>query len=98
MVSFSISFLFIILFPNVPDFTSSLRRQKWKVGVPLFFDDSYEHSVWNNTGEDRVVLLFDVWSSLLIFISQWNSFGFSLRHPDLVPEEIEAIVTMLQEA
>jgi aspartate beta-hydroxylase len=34
---------------------------KWEVGKPLFFDDAYEHEVWNNTNEERVVLLFDIW-------------------------------------
>ena len=34
---------------------------KWEVGVPLFFDDSYDHCVWNHTNKDRVVLLFDIW-------------------------------------
>jgi len=33
----------------------------WKAGEPVFFDDAYEHRVWNNTGEERVVLLFDLW-------------------------------------
>jgi aspartyl/asparaginyl beta-hydroxylase (cupin superfamily) len=34
---------------------------KWNVGVPLFFDDCYQHEVWNRTQEDRVVLVFDMW-------------------------------------
>jgi aspartyl/asparaginyl beta-hydroxylase (cupin superfamily) len=34
---------------------------RWRVGEPVFFDDCYEHSVWNNTSDDRVVLLFDMW-------------------------------------
>lgn len=33
----------------------------WTKGKPLFFDDAYEHRVWNNTKEERVVLLFDLW-------------------------------------
>ena len=33
----------------------------WQEGKPLFFDDSYEHQVWNRTSSDRVVLLFDLW-------------------------------------
>ena len=38
---------------------------KWEVGVPLIFDDTYEHSVWNNTNQDRVILLFDLWFDIL---------------------------------
>lgn len=33
----------------------------WKHQEPLFFDDSYEHAVWNDSSENRVVLLFDLW-------------------------------------
>jgi aspartyl/asparaginyl beta-hydroxylase (cupin superfamily) len=33
----------------------------WKEGEPIYFDDSYEHSVWNHTDSERVVLLFDLW-------------------------------------
>lgn len=31
----------------------------WKEGEAFVFDDTYEHEVWNNTDEERVVLLFD---------------------------------------
>ena len=34
---------------------------RWRVGEPIFFDDAYEHRVWNKTEEERVVLLFDLW-------------------------------------
>ena len=34
---------------------------KWKEGRALFFDDSYEHRVWNHSSGKRVVLLFDLW-------------------------------------
>ena len=27
----------------------------------MFFDDCYQHHVWNHTLTDRVVLLFDMW-------------------------------------
>lgn len=32
----------------------------WEEGKVVVFDDTYEHEVWNNTGETRVVLLIDV--------------------------------------
>ena len=32
----------------------------WQQGKVVVFDDTYEHEVWNNTGETRVVLLVDV--------------------------------------
>ncbi len=31
----------------------------WKEGEIFVFDDTYEHEVWNETDEERVILLFD---------------------------------------
>ncbi len=31
----------------------------WKPGEIFVFDDTYEHEVWNDTDEERVILLFD---------------------------------------
>lgn len=31
----------------------------WENGVAFAFDDTYEHEVWNDTDEERVILLFD---------------------------------------
>ena len=31
----------------------------WKPGEIFVFDDTYEHEVWNDTEEERVILLFD---------------------------------------
>ena len=33
----------------------------WEEKKPLFFDDCYEHEVWNRSSGDRTVLLFDLW-------------------------------------
>ena len=33
----------------------------WEVGKALLFDDAFVHSVWNETSEERVVLLADIW-------------------------------------
>ena len=30
-------------------------------GVPLIFDDSIEHEAWNDSGEPRAILLFEIW-------------------------------------
>ena len=35
--------------------------RKWEVGKLLIFDDTIEHEAWNDGGEDRVVLIFDIW-------------------------------------
>jgi len=36
------------------------RILHWDEGKCIVFDDAYEHEVQNNTGEQRVVLFFDV--------------------------------------
>lgn len=33
----------------------------WEAGRPLIFDDCYEHEVWNDSEQPRVVVLFDTW-------------------------------------
>jgi len=33
--------------------------QAWQSGKVLVIDDTYEHEVWNETDEERVILLFD---------------------------------------
>ena len=37
------------------------RQRRWATGELLVFDDSYDHEAWNETGEARAVLLFDLW-------------------------------------
>jgi tetratricopeptide (TPR) repeat protein len=35
--------------------------REWEVGKLLIFDDTIEHEAWNDSDEDRIVLIFDVW-------------------------------------
>ncbi|HYD13824.1 MAG TPA: aspartyl/asparaginyl beta-hydroxylase domain-containing protein [Allosphingosinicella sp.] len=35
--------------------------REWEVGKLLIFDDTIEHEAWNDSKEDRVVLIFDIW-------------------------------------
>ena len=37
------------------------ETRHWKVGEALAFDDAFEHEVWNDGVEERVVLLLDLW-------------------------------------
>ncbi|MER8084355.1 aspartyl/asparaginyl beta-hydroxylase domain-containing protein [Streptomyces sp. NPDC087532] len=37
------------------------ETREWHQGKAFVFDDSYEHEVWNDSGEGRAVLLFDIW-------------------------------------
>jgi beta-hydroxylase len=34
-------------------------RVCWEQGKVVVFDDTFEHAVWNNTEQERIVLLFD---------------------------------------
>ena len=35
--------------------------REWEVGKLMIFDDTIEHEAWNDSAEDRVVLIFDIW-------------------------------------
>jgi aspartyl/asparaginyl beta-hydroxylase (cupin superfamily) len=35
--------------------------REWQEGKLLIFDDTIEHEAWNDGGEDRVILIFDIW-------------------------------------
>jgi Tfp pilus assembly protein PilF len=35
--------------------------REWEPGRLLIFDDTIEHEAWNDSAEDRVVLIFDIW-------------------------------------
>lgn len=35
--------------------------RQWEEGKLLIFDDTIEHEAWNNSSEDRVVLIFNIW-------------------------------------
>jgi len=35
--------------------------REWQEGKLLIFDDTIEHEAWNDSSEDRVVLIFDIW-------------------------------------
>lgn len=38
------------------------EARTWTKGQCLVFDDSFAHEAWNESGEDRVVLIFDIWN------------------------------------
>ncbi len=47
----------------VPEGDCALRvlgdTRRWRLGIPVIFDDRVEHEAWNRTSEPRVVLLLD---------------------------------------
>ena len=62
-VGYAGSFLRCHLGLRVPPGDCGLRlagaTRRWQEGKVLIFDDRFEHSAWNMTGEERVVLLVD---------------------------------------
>lgn len=49
----------------VPENCGALRvgneERSWVEGELLIFDDSMEHEAWNNSNDERVILLFEIW-------------------------------------
>jgi aspartyl/asparaginyl beta-hydroxylase (cupin superfamily) len=48
----------------VPDgcrFRVGNETRNWVEGEAWVFDDSIEHEAWNDSGQDRYILIFDVW-------------------------------------
>jgi len=35
--------------------------REWEEGRLMIFDDTIEHEAWNDSSEDRIVLIFDIW-------------------------------------
>jgi aspartate beta-hydroxylase len=50
---------------KVPEGDCAIRvgdeTRRWHEGRCLVFDDHFEHEAWNHTGEDRIVLIVDMW-------------------------------------
>ena len=42
-------------------FRVGVETREWHVGQLMVFDDSVEHEAWNDSAEDRLVLIFDMW-------------------------------------
>lgn len=50
-----------LIVPNGCEFRVGNEVRSWVEGKAWVFDDTIEHEAWNKSGEDRYVLLFDVW-------------------------------------
>ena len=49
----------------------------WEEGKGLIFDDTYEHSVYNNTNEPRIILFVDVERPIMFPLNYVNNFLIS---------------------
>lgn len=50
-----------LIVPKGCRFRVGKEVREWEEGKLLIFDDTIEHEAWNDSGEDRVVLIFDIW-------------------------------------
>jgi hypothetical protein len=39
----------------------ALETRAWRDGIVVVFDDSFLHRAWNNSSEERIVLLWEIW-------------------------------------
>jgi aspartyl/asparaginyl beta-hydroxylase (cupin superfamily) len=51
-----------LIVPSGCGFRVGAETREWTVGEAFVFDDTIEHEAWNNSGELRVVLIFDLWA------------------------------------
>lgn len=50
-----------LIVPPACGFRVGNETREWEVGKLIIFDDTIEHEAWNDSAEERVVLIFDVW-------------------------------------
>jgi hypothetical protein len=50
-----------LVVPEGCGFRVGNETRRWEEGKLLIFDDTIEHEAWNESAEDRVVLIFDIW-------------------------------------
>ena len=50
-----------LIVPPSCGFRVGSTSRAWQVGKLMVFDDSVEHEAWNDSDDDRLVLIFDVW-------------------------------------
>ena len=54
----------LIVPPNC-GFRVGTQTREWHPGKLLIFDDTIEHEAWNDSDEERVILIFDIWNPLM---------------------------------
>jgi aspartyl/asparaginyl beta-hydroxylase (cupin superfamily) len=50
-----------LIVPRGCGFRVGNETRAWEVGKALIFDDTIEHEAWNDSEQDRIVLIFDIW-------------------------------------
>lgn len=54
-----------LIVPSHCGFRVGTQTREWHPGKLLIFDDTIEHEAWNDSDEERVILIFDIWNPLL---------------------------------
>ncbi len=54
-----------LIVPENCGFRVGNETRQWRPGEALIFDDTIEHEAWNDSGEARAVLIFDIWNPLI---------------------------------
>lgn len=54
-----------LIVPKGCGFRVGNETRAWREGEAWVFDDTIEHEAWNDSDDDRVVLIFDIWSPFL---------------------------------
>ena len=54
-----------LIIPPACGFRVGAEVREWRPGTALVFDDTIEHEAWNDSDEQRIVLIFDIWNPLL---------------------------------
>jgi aspartyl/asparaginyl beta-hydroxylase (cupin superfamily) len=54
-----------LIVPPKCGFRVGTQVREWQPGTALIFDDTIEHEAWNDSDQDRVILIFDIWNPLL---------------------------------
>lgn len=54
-----------LIVPPKCRFRVGTQVREWQPGTALVFDDTIEHEAWNDSDQDRVILIFDIWNPLL---------------------------------
>lgn len=54
-----------LILPEQCRFRVGNETRDWRIGEAWAFDDTIEHEAWNDSGQTRVILIFDIWNPLL---------------------------------
>lgn len=54
-----------LIVPPSCGFRVGTQVREWQPGTALIFDDTIDHEAWNDSDEERVILIFDIWNPLL---------------------------------